>query len=172
MAESVVMRVLIAYASRRGGTTALAAMIGDAFADQGWDVDVCRARDLRDLLDVDVVVVVSAVYMGRWLPDARRFVKRFSHSLRDQPVWLVSSGPLTDTVALDMTPPRTARHLMKDVGARAHVTFGGRLDPDARGFPAHAMTKTKAGDYRDPQQVRAWVASVVSDCSKPGVHRR
>ena len=41
-------------------------------------------------------------------------------------------------------------------GARGHATFGGRLSPDASGFPASAMAKKQAGDWRDPAQVRAW----------------
>jgi len=46
---------------------------------------------------------------------------------------------------------------MERVGARGHITFGGRLSPDAKGFPASAMAKNRAGDWRDPAQVRAWV---------------
>lgn len=49
---------------------------------------------------------------------------------------------------------------MSRIGARGHVTFGGRLAADAKGFPASAMAKTRAGDRRDPEQVRHWVGAV------------
>lgn len=46
---------------------------------------------------------------------------------------------------------------MARIGARGQVTFGGRLSPDAKGFPASAMAKTRAGDWRDAAHVRRWV---------------
>src|SRR5664280_1306880 len=36
------------------------------------------------------------------------------------------------------------------------------LGPDAKGFPASAMAKNRAGDWRDPAQVRAWVRSIAA----------
>jgi hypothetical protein len=45
---------------------------------------------------------------------------------------------------------------MTRVGARGHVTFGGRLEKDARGLIAGAMAKKRAGDWRDPERIRAW----------------
>lgn len=116
------MRVLVAYASRRGGTAGLAAMIGDAFAARGWEVDVCRAAVVHDIGGYDAVVVASALYLNRWLGEAKRFVRRHAGALRERPVWFVSSGPLsahTETA----TPP-TVRRLMSTVNARAHMTFG------------------------------------------------
>jgi menaquinone-dependent protoporphyrinogen oxidase len=78
------------------------------------------------------------------------------------PVWLVSSGPLDDSAAQHEIPPTSqVRKLATRVGARDHVTFGGYLAPDARGFPASAMAKSKAGDWRDPAHIRRWVATVV-----------
>ena len=37
---------------------------------------------------------------------------------------------------------------MERVGAQSHVTFGGRLEKNAKGFPASAMAKTHSGDFR------------------------
>ncbi len=52
---------------------------------------------------------------------------------------------------------------MDQVHARGHVTFGGRLPADAKGFPASAMAKKNAGDWRDQEQVRSWVDSIVPE---------
>jgi menaquinone-dependent protoporphyrinogen oxidase len=69
---------------------------------------------------------------------------------------------LDDSVAQrDIGPTSQVQKLIERVGARGHATFGGRLSPDAKGFPARAMAKTKAGDWRDPAQVRRWVAAIV-----------
>jgi hypothetical protein len=49
------------------------------------------------------------------------------------------------------------------VGAKKHITFGGRLTPDAKGFPASAMAKKNAGDWRDPKRIKDWVAAIDFD---------
>ncbi|CAN5504596.1 flavodoxin domain-containing protein [soil metagenome] len=156
------MRVLVAYASRRGGTAGLAAMIGDAFAAQGWEVDVYRAAAVHDIDDYDAVVVASALYLNRWLREARRFVRLHAVALCERPVWLVSSGPLRRGSAGEPAAPLMVRRLMRKVNARAHKTFGGYLSAEAQGFLAHAMARTQAGDYRDAEQVRTWVSAVLA----------
>jgi menaquinone-dependent protoporphyrinogen oxidase len=55
------------------------------------------------------------------------------------------------------------RELLERIGARGHVTFGGRLAADAKGFPASAMAKTHAGDWRDPDRIRGWAAEVAME---------
>jgi menaquinone-dependent protoporphyrinogen oxidase len=154
--------VLIAFGSTRGGTAGLASMIGDALTASGCAVTIAPARDVHDLDGFDVVIVAGALYANRWHRDARRFVHRHAKALRGLPVWLVSTGPLDDTATQGVIPPtRQVAKLMASVGARGHVTFGGRLSPDARGFPASAMAKKKAGDWRDAGHVRRWADSVL-----------
>jgi menaquinone-dependent protoporphyrinogen oxidase len=158
------MRVIMAFGSARGGTAGLAEMLGDALTEQGCSVLVAPARDVDDLDGADAVVVAGALYAGRWHRDARRFVRRHHQVLRGLPVWLVSSGPLDDSAVVEeIAPTRGVRKLATLIGARGHVTFGGRLAPDATGFIASSMAKTRAGDWRDPVHVRRWVRTVVAD---------
>ncbi|CQD03216.1 Flavodoxin domain protein [Mycobacterium lentiflavum] len=166
------MRVLVSFGSKRGGTAGLAAMIGEALTAAGCEVLVSPAKNVYDLIGVDAVIVAGALYANRWHRDARRFVRRNAAALRELPVWLVSSGPL-DGSAEDNDIPPTAQvaKLARRVGARGHVTFGGRLEPDAKGFPASAMAKKKAGDWRSPAHVGRWVASVVGELNRPKVSR-
>jgi menaquinone-dependent protoporphyrinogen oxidase len=103
------------------------------------------------------------LYSGRWQREARRFVKRHSGALRERPVWLFSSGPLNGSAAEEIPPVPQVQELLGRIGARGHVTFGGRLPADAKGFPASAMAKTRAGDWRDPSQIRAWAAEVAAE---------
>ncbi len=165
------MRILVVFGSRRGGTAGLATMIGDALSDDGCDVIVSPAKEVRGLDGVDAVIVAGALYANNWHRHARRFVKRHRATLRRLPVWLVSSGPL-DTSAEQTDIPATPRveKLATLVGARGHQTFGGRLTRDAKGFPASLMARTKAGDWRDTAHVRRWVRTVVKELeSSPGV---
>lgn len=162
--------VLVAFGSKRGGTAGLATTIGDALVELGCTVAVSPAPDVHDIDEFDAVIVAGALYANRWHRDARRFVRRNARTLRALPVWLVSSGPLDDTAEQrDIAPVRQVQKLIARIGARGHATFGGRLQADARGFPASAMAKTKAGDWRDAEHVRRWTASIVTqiDAARP-----
>ena len=155
------MRVLIAYGSKRGGNAGLAGMIGDEFTALGLQTSVQPAREVRRLDGYDAVVIAGALYANRWHRDARRFARRHAKALRERPVWLVASGPLDESaVAGDIPPVKHVAAVMAKIGARGQVTFGGRLQPDAKGFPASAMAKKRAGDWRDPAHVRRWTSEV------------
>lgn len=158
------MRTLVAFASKRGGTAELASMIGQELGTAGLEVQVRPARNVSDLKGYDAVLVASCLYGHRWHPEARRFVARHAAALKTMPVWLVSSGPLDASAASRRLPPiRQVERLALLVGARGEVTFGGRLAPEARGVLAGAMARRHAGDWRDPDQIRAWVATVASE---------
>jgi menaquinone-dependent protoporphyrinogen oxidase len=158
------MQVLVAYGSKRGGTAGVAEMIGEELESAGIRAAVMPARQVRSIDDFDAVVLAGALYAYRWHRDARRFAKRFAPALRQRAVWCVSSGPLDDSATTKEIPPvKQVASAMAATGARGHLTIGGRLEPDAKGFPASAMAKKSAGDWRDRDQVRRWVASVVAD---------
>jgi len=157
------MTVLVTYGSTRGGTEGLAATVADALRREGITVDVVPAGAVRGIGGYDAVVVGGALYALRWHRDARRFVKRHTAELRKRPTYFFSSGPLDDSAAQGEIPPvKGVDRLMRRVGARGHATFGGRLSPDAKGFPASAMAKKHAGDWRDPEQVGTWARSIAA----------
>ena len=92
---------------------------------------------------------------------------RNARALRGLPVWLVSSGPLDDTARSRVLPPvAQVAKLVARINARGSVTFGGRLTADAEGFMARAMAKTKAGDWRDIDQVAEFSARVATDLGR------
>ena len=147
------MRVLIAFGSKRGGTAGLADMNGDALRAAGCETVVSPATGIYDLTEFDAVIVASALYANRWHRDARRFVQRNTAALCRLPVWLVSSGPLDDSAEQRDIPPTTqVAKLANRIGARGHVTFGGRLSPDARGLPRLSHGQNPCGRLarRDP----------------------
>jgi menaquinone-dependent protoporphyrinogen oxidase len=161
--EVQIMKALVAFGSKRGGTAGLASMIGDELEAAGFGATVLAARQVKKIDEFDVVILAGALYANRWHRDARRFARKFASSLREKQVWLVSSGPLDDSASTKVIPPvKQVADAMASTGARGHVTFGGRLEPNAKGFPASAMAKRLAGDWRDRDQVHDWVASVVA----------
>lgn len=157
------MHILVTHGSKMGGTAGVAEQVGQALTDAGFQADVRPASEVDHLDGYDAVFIGGALYAGRWHRDARRFVKRHTGALRERPVWLFSSGPL-DGSAIEAIPPvPQVQELLKRIGARGHVTFGGRLPADAKGFPASAMAKTHAGDWRDPERIRGWAAEVAME---------
>lgn len=155
------MRVLVTWGSTRGGTEGIARILGEALRRDDIEVDILPPGEAARATRFDAAVVGGALYANRWHNDARRFVNRQEKRLRGVPVWFFSSGPLDDSADREeLAPPRQVEILMERVGAQGHRTFGGRLAPDARGFPASAMAKEHAGDWRNTKRVRAWADEI------------
>ncbi|MGZ4459363.1 MAG: flavodoxin domain-containing protein, partial [Nocardioidaceae bacterium] len=134
------MSVLVTYGSKRGGAMGLAEMVATDLREEGLQVDVVPPNKVKRLDKHEAVVVGGALYASRWHRAAKRFVKRHTGELRERPVFFFSSGPLDDSATREVIPPvEGVQALMERVGARGHITFGGRLSPDAKGFPASAM---------------------------------
>lgn len=159
-------RALVVYGSKRGGTAGLAQMVGAELQHLGWEVVVQDATRPAELRGVDLVVIGGALYMNRWHKAARSFARRREPALRTVPVYLFSSGPLDDSAASgDIAAVPQVQEIARRLDARGHMTFGGRLAADAKGFAARSMAKKYAGDYRDPAQVASWVQQVVHELS-------
>ncbi|MGI5860946.1 MAG: flavodoxin domain-containing protein [Myxococcales bacterium] len=156
------MRVLVVYGSKRGGTAGIARIIGGTLRGAGMDADVRSGDEATGVADYEAVIVGGALYANRWHRHARRFVKLHAKELRDKPVWLFSSGPLghAENRREDRPPVKQVQRLLHRIGARGHVTFGGRLEKNARGLLASRMAKTRAGDWRNPERIRRWALDV------------
>jgi menaquinone-dependent protoporphyrinogen oxidase len=162
------MRALVTYGSKRGGTAELAEMLAGALEARQIETVVMPPNFVDSLDGYDIVIVGGALYANRWHPDARRFVRRHRKELRSRAVWLFSSGPLGDAYqSPDIPPVRQVAALARKVGARGHVTFGGRLEPDASGVVAHSLAATMAGDWRDPAAIDRWAAEIVRELAAP-----
>jgi menaquinone-dependent protoporphyrinogen oxidase len=155
------MRVLVTWGSERGGTEGIANAIADVLLQRGYNVTMAPARDAPSPDHFDAAIIGGALYANRWHRQARRYASRHADALRRVPVWFFSSGPLDDSAeAGAIAPTAQVRSLMARIGVRDHVTFGGRLAPDARGFVARAMARTHAGDWRNLDRVRAWAHQI------------
>jgi menaquinone-dependent protoporphyrinogen oxidase len=160
------MRVLVAASSKHGATGEIAAEVGRVLEARGLEALVMRLEDVFDVHGFDAYVIGSAVYAGRWMGEARRFVDRHADELAERPIWLFSSGPIGD-------PPKPAAETavklddaVKRTGAREHRVFTGRLDHRSLGLAERAVVRVVGagnGDYRDWDDVRAWAAGIADE---------
>jgi menaquinone-dependent protoporphyrinogen oxidase len=155
------MRVLVTWGSKLGGTEGIAEVIVETLRAAGHEI---VARDIRDAPSpkgFDAAIIGAAVYANRWVASARRYIEHHVRELRRIPTWLFSSGPLdASATGGTLDAPHEVRGLVLRIGALGHETFGGRLEPDAKGIIAHAMAKHRAGDWRDFDRVRAWASGI------------
>lgn len=155
------MRVLVTWGSEHGGTEGIGHTLAEALEARGHEVTAVKAREAPPVGAFDAVIVGGALYANRWHGDARRFVQRNVKALGRIPVWLFSSGPLDDSAThTDIAATGQVTVLAERIGAQGHVTFGGFLAKDEQGFPASAMAKEHAGDWRDPAHIRAWATEI------------
>lgn len=157
-------RVLIAYGTKNGSTAGIADMIATALQAEGLSPQACPAAQVRTVEGYDAVVLGGALYAGRWHRDARRFARRFGQALQGLPVWVFSSGPLDRSADEKAIPPvPQAADAVRRLGAREHVTFGGRLDEQAQGFIAKAMVRNgHGGDFRNADRIAQWAHGIAS----------
>lgn len=155
---------LVAYGSKMGGTAEIAHRIATTLRRRGIHVVLHDASDRFDLAPFGTFVVGSGIYAGRWRRPAARLVGRIATAHPARPLWLFHSGPLGDDEAnMPQALPRGVRRHATECDLRDIATFGGRLLPDARGFPARMMARNGfAGDWRDFDQVDAWAAKIAA----------
>jgi len=167
------MRILVSAASKHGSTGEIARRItevlrstlpGDAVVDER------PAAEVTDAGGYDAVVLGSAVYMGRWLDDARRAGTRIAAG-PPRYVWLFSSGPIGDPPKPDEDPTEVVA-LAAGTHARGHRLFAGRLDRHQLGFAEKAMVaalRVADGDFRDWDAIDSWSRQIGEELGSPAV---
>ena len=157
--------ILIATASKHGATFDIADEIARVLTARGHSVVDKPVDEIRAVDGFDAVIVGSAVYVGRWMPEATAFVTRHASSLAGRLVWLFSSGPIGDPPK-PTEDPAGLPEMMAQTGAREHHIFAGRLDPELLGLGERAivaMLRAPKGDFRDFAQIDAWAAEIARE---------
>jgi menaquinone-dependent protoporphyrinogen oxidase len=164
------MRILVSTASRHGSTTGVAARIAGtlrAGLPAADVVDELPAAEVGDPTPYDAVVLGSAVYLGRWLADARKLAERIA-AQSPRPVWLFSVGPIGDPPKPDEDPAEITG-IVRATHARGHRLFAGRLDRRRLGFGEKAVVmalRVADGDFRDLDAIDTWGAQIAAELSK------
>jgi menaquinone-dependent protoporphyrinogen oxidase len=155
--------ILVAYATKRGGTSEIAERIGAAIREAGLDVDVVPVDSVRDLGGYGAVVLGSAVYIGQWRKQAVRFLNEHEPALSRLPVWIFSSGPTgkdESEAFMNNTPlPKSVLPLAERIRPQETVIFHGVVDPDrSTWFDRWVIRRVGAplGDAREWDEIEAW----------------
>lgn len=162
------MNVIIVVGSKHGSTRSIAEAVGDELRNGGVDVSIVDANSAAVSLDCyDAAVIGSAVYVGRWMKDARNFLNANRESLRKMPLWLFSSGPLGDgSEQPDALADVSA--FAKDVHARDHRIFSGSLDKADLSRAERAAVRlvhAPYGDAREWGEIRSWAKTIAAQLS-------
>lgn len=163
------MRVLVAAASKHGGTAEIAEWIGATLTEAGIETVVLEAEDVAGIDGFDAVILGSGVYAGHWLEPGRRLATALAPRLVDRPVWLFSSGPLGDPLKPEGDPVGIPE-LLDATGAREHRIFGGRIAREGLGFGEKAVVmalRVSDRDDRPRDEVVAWARSIASELTAP-----
>lgn len=156
------MKVTIVVASKHGSTREIADRIAGTLRKGGHAVDVQDDPSTARIEGSDAVILGSAVYAGRWRPEARRFAERAVDALRERPVWLFSSGPL-GSPPLPPEEHADIRPLLERTGARGHRSFAGRMERSALGPGERAIVKmlrAPYGDFRPWAEIDRWTEEI------------
>jgi menaquinone-dependent protoporphyrinogen oxidase len=169
------VKVLMTVASKHGATGEIGEIVADVLRDAGLDVETRLPEDVPSLDGYGAVVVGSAIYAGRWMETARRFVDRHDAALATVPLWLFTSGPIGDP-PLPADEPAETPSVAERLRARGHRSFAGRLDRTSLGFFERTVTKALRapdGDFREWEAVRAWADEIAGTLrSKPAPDRQ
>lgn len=157
-------KFLVAYASKYGSTAEVADVIGKELCSRGAPVDVLLIKNIGDLSSYRGVVVGSAIYQGKWLPEAVDFVKMNREVLRRVPVayFMVC---MTMREATEENRRKVLAYLdplLKEVPQVKSVgigTFAGALHYRNLSWLEKMLMKfigAPEGDFRDWNAIRAW----------------
>jgi menaquinone-dependent protoporphyrinogen oxidase len=162
-------QVLVAYATKHGGTQEIAERIGEVLRQAGLHADVLPAGRVDDLASYQAVVLGSGVYIGRWRKEAARFLKANEQLLAERLVWLFSSGPTGEGDPVELTDgwrlPGGLQPIADRIQPRDIVVFHGVLDEHKLGAVEKWMiknVKAPSGDFRDWDAIIAWAMGIAA----------
>ena len=158
-------KILISYASQCGSTGEVAQAIGQALCATGAAVDVRRVQDVTDVSAYRAVIVGSAVYMRRLMPEAVTFVEANHAALSRVPVaYFVVCGTLKeDTAETRRQAAAFLDPLRQAVPPVSEGLFGGVMDYAKVSFLQQLIMRVMGGvegDFRDWDAIGAWAAGL------------
>jgi menaquinone-dependent protoporphyrinogen oxidase len=158
------MKVLVSVASKHGSTEGIGHEIAARLRAANIDVDVVPAGTTPSIAKYDACVIGGAIYMGRWMSQARDLLKNNVELLKARPVWLFSSGPIGEK--RDPADSAEGDRLLAQIGGREHRLFAGSIKKEELGLGermAIRMVKAPYGDYRPWAEIGEWADSIAKE---------
>jgi menaquinone-dependent protoporphyrinogen oxidase len=154
-------KILIAYASKCGSTGEVATAIGQTFAQNAARVDVMPLKDVTDISSYRVILVGSAIRVGKWLPEAASFVRENLAALQRVPTayFTVCMTMVEDTPASLAKAAGFVEPVRAVLAPAAEGYFAGKVDPERLSFIDSTMLKAKSvpvGDFRNWDKIKGW----------------
>ena len=163
-------QVLVAYATKRGATAEIAEKIGEVIRNNGLQVDVLPAGQVKDITPYNAVILGSAAYIGQWRKEAVKFIKENENTLSTLPVWLFSSGPTGEGDPVELLKgwlyPKSLQPVIDNIKPRDITVFHGAVTRDKLNFLEKWIlnnVKSPIGDFRDWDAITAWANAITEE---------
>ena len=173
------MKLLLAYATRKGSTRDTIEKMGERLRDKGFEITVADCDEVRDVGDYDGVVVGSGIYKGMWLPAAETFLRRFNEPLKTKPLAAfilcirIMESDGYEHVMTEYMPT----HLLEKLNVVSLEAFAGQLIASEiewherwtlaiRYDGAVDPNETFNEDYRKWEKIYAWVDNIAEQFQK------
>jgi len=154
------MKILVAFATRKGSTEEIALAIGKEL-EAGATVTVAHFRDISSLEGVDAAVIGAPVYTGHVIDDLRKFVEKNQSHLKSIPVaaFAVGLAPVNPKIGSTGALEEQLRGILGPANLVATRVFAGKLDPAQHSFMTKtliSLMKAPTGDFRDWNEIKVW----------------
>jgi len=169
----IMTEVLVAYGTRYGSTEEVAETVAATLKEQGLEVEVKPAREVRSLDGYGAVVLGTPLYMGALHKDVRALLGRNKEALEHMPFALFALGPIKADDGVDGSREQLFTALAKLTLPTpvATAVFVGAYDPARLGFkdkmiaalPASPLHGETAHDERDLETIRGWARTLPAE---------
>lgn len=171
------MHVLVAHASAYGSTKGVAIALADRLRGAGHIVDLEPMDEVDTLMEVDAVVLGSAIHSGAWLPPAAAFVEEHGDELSQRPLWLFSVSSVGDTSSVFGRRVADAMRRMRSepeqvtkwrtrLSVRGHRNFAGVVERSHWGLVGTVFVRVLGGtygDHRDWHDIDRWAGEIATE---------
>jgi menaquinone-dependent protoporphyrinogen oxidase len=163
-------KVLVAYASKAGSTGEVAEVMGQVLNAKGMTADVRQVKNVKDVSGYQAFVIGSAIRMGRWLPEAVKFVEKNRAVLSHTPTayFLVSGFLREDTPEMRSQVLAFVDPVRKISEPKSIGLFAGKMDYSKISWLDRTIAqavKSVEGDWRNWDAIRGWAGELATRLS-------